>query len=595
MAFINTIRKRSGIVVTFVSLALLFFLFGRDIFSIQSVFSKKKNNVIGKIDGKEISITAYQNVLEYAKNYFYVNNRRYPNHDEQKQLQDQVWENLVINHIYQQAYHNLNLVVCDEELIDMIQGNHIHPDVVKAFTDPKTKKFDRKNIVNYLKNLSKASYKQQQQWQALELNLKEARIKKKLHALLQKSIYVNQLEASKMKLLQQMNIGIKYCFIPQHLLPKNNFVPTKKMIQDYYTQKKNIYTVKPSKEIQYIAFPIVPEQKNIINFEKNLVQLVKDFRKAKDAKKFIEQHTDDAKVQENILTLKQFQNLFPEIKNPQKNQVLGPIKSKNNYLIYKIVDWDKKNKQYKLLVLQKEMVVKDQVKNKIFRQASLFAKSISSKEVFQKNAKKYNLTIKEAKSINKDDSCIHIYKNTRNIVRWLYNEAKLNIVSPVFEADNYYLVVMMTKENKSGIIPLKEVSDEIEYRLRKKNSIQTHYQSLQKKDDQYTIDSIASKYTVKVVEKEIFWHQNHLEGVYPIESCIGNIFGQNKVKKVYAIPCKNGLMVFKIIKKIEKKDKKNIFDFQKEGQQLAIILQNFNLNRYVKQLAKIEDNRYKFY
>ncbi len=599
MAFINTIRKRSGIVFTFITLGLLLFLFGRDLLSIHSIFRNKNSQVIGKINHESILFTDFQHILEKARYYFYLQHQRYPSPEVQARIRDEVWENMVLERMYQQSCQNLSLTVSDEEMIDMIQGDHIHPELVQAFTDPKTKKFDKKDIITYLENIAQASHEKQKQWQALESSLKDARLKKKLHTLLQKSIYINNLEAEKKQKLQSIYKKVQYCWIPHQNISPSSTEVTEDMVKNYYEKHKKKYAVKESRAIVYVALPIVPYSKTVIDFEKELTSLAHQFAISKDCHQFLKMHTDDHQNTTQTLTEKQMFSLFPQEKKFYNQQVLGPVKQGQVYQLFKVVATYPKEKKYDLLVLTKEMTVGDQEKNNLFRQASLLTKHASSVAEFKAYAAKNNFTIYTSTAIHEDSHGIdqhHTY--AREIVRWLYNEAKPGRVSSVFEVNQHYMVAMMTQKNKKRFLPLAEVSSSIKKILEKKNSIQKKYHMLQKEiQSGITLEIIAQKYKVKIMDHQLTFDQRHLPvGGGSDNEFLGVIFGNVDSKKIYVRPTREGLWLFLVKQQGQMKEKTTtVADYKKQNQQLAMILQNFNFKNYLKQLADIQDQRHNFY
>ena len=69
-------------------------------------------------------------------------------------IRQQAWDYLIVKIAFQKQFDEIGLSVTDEEVVDMVQGNNIHPDLVQAFTNPQTGEFDRDQIVSYLQNIS---------------------------------------------------------------------------------------------------------------------------------------------------------------------------------------------------------------------------------------------------------------------------------------------------------------------------------------------------------------------------------------------------------------------------------------------------------
>lgn len=68
-------------------------------------------------------------------------------------MRDQTWGQMLNEELIGKQIAKTGLVVSSDELFDMVQGNDIHPQIKQAFSDPNTKQFDKKNVIQFLKNM----------------------------------------------------------------------------------------------------------------------------------------------------------------------------------------------------------------------------------------------------------------------------------------------------------------------------------------------------------------------------------------------------------------------------------------------------------
>jgi len=168
MSIITQIRNKAGLMVILIGLALVSFLL-MDVFSQNSLFNQSNSNVIGEIDGEEITAPMFEErVAEAVENY--KANSKTDKVDEAtlSSLRDQVWNELVRERIMKNATSDLGLAVSREELFDMVQGSQIHPTVKQAFTDPKTGNFDRSQVLKFLREIDQQPEEMQNKWKAFE-------------------------------------------------------------------------------------------------------------------------------------------------------------------------------------------------------------------------------------------------------------------------------------------------------------------------------------------------------------------------------------------------------------------------------------------
>src|SRR5690606_9521614 len=134
MALINTLREKAGkVLVIAVGLAIVSFILA-DLLGSNSVLFGGQGNAVGEIAGSQITYQDFQQRIEDMKNNYVLNTGRNPSEAEMASIRQQAWELMIVDIAFEDQYEELGLTVSDEEKIDMVQGNNIHPDLVQAFT-----------------------------------------------------------------------------------------------------------------------------------------------------------------------------------------------------------------------------------------------------------------------------------------------------------------------------------------------------------------------------------------------------------------------------------------------------------------------------
>ncbi|MDQ3392854.1 MAG: SurA N-terminal domain-containing protein, partial [Bacteroidota bacterium] len=138
MALINKLREKMGtVVVIAVGFAIVSFI-AADLLGPQSTFLGGPKNDVGEIAGEEIKIQEYQEQIEELKYNYSLQTQRAPSENEMAGIRQQAWDYLIVKKAFKKQYDRLGLAVTDDEVVDMVQGNNIHPDLVQAFTNPET-------------------------------------------------------------------------------------------------------------------------------------------------------------------------------------------------------------------------------------------------------------------------------------------------------------------------------------------------------------------------------------------------------------------------------------------------------------------------
>lgn len=259
MSIITQIRNKAGLMVILIGLALVSFLL-MDVFSQNSLFNQSNSNVIGEIDGEEITAPIFEErVAEAVENY--KANSKTDKVDEAtlSSLRDQVWNELVRERIMKNATSDLGLAVSREELFDMVQGSQIHPTVKQAFTDPNTGNFDRSQVLKFLREIDQQPEEMQNKWKAFEKYLVSDRENEKYNTLITKGLYVTNFSAqSYMKQVFETASG-RFLRVDYSTIADSSIEAPEEDLRKWY--QEHVWEFK-SKEAQrnldYVVFEVKP-------------------------------------------------------------------------------------------------------------------------------------------------------------------------------------------------------------------------------------------------------------------------------------------------------------------------------------------------
>ena len=245
--------------VILIGLALVSFLL-MDVFSQNSLFNQSNSNVIGEIDGEEITAPMFEErVAEAVENY--KANSKTDKVDEAtlSSLRDQVWNEMVRERIMKNATSDLGLAVSREELFDMVQGSQIHPTVKQAFTDPNTGNFDRSQVLKFLREIDQQPEEMQNKWKAFEKYLVSDRENEKYNTLITKGLYVTNFSArSYMKQVFETASG-RFLRVDYSTIADSSIEAPEEDLRKWYLE--HAWEFK-SKEVQrnldYVVFEVKP-------------------------------------------------------------------------------------------------------------------------------------------------------------------------------------------------------------------------------------------------------------------------------------------------------------------------------------------------
>src|SRR5690606_27250659 len=122
MALINKIREKSGLAVTVIAVALIFFIVGGDLMGPGSFFGGNNNTTVGEIRGKKVDYREFQERVDAVRRNYEAQTGRAANEMEVSQMREQAWMQYVSEYAYEDQYDRLGLKVTDDEVVDMVQG-----------------------------------------------------------------------------------------------------------------------------------------------------------------------------------------------------------------------------------------------------------------------------------------------------------------------------------------------------------------------------------------------------------------------------------------------------------------------------------------
>lgn len=292
MALITKIREKSGIAAAAIAISLVLFLVGSDIFQGKSSLFGGNSQEIGQIAGQSIMVQDFQKKVEEATANYTAQTGKGPSEQEATMIRDQVWNQYVLDIAYKKEFDALGIKVSEEELIDMVQGNNIHPSVRQQFTNPQTGQFDKTFVVQFLKNLKTMPAQQQQAWANFEKSISQDRIRSKYENLLRLTNYVTQNEAKKEYQSQTAKYNARFVFVPFFSLPDSSIKVEESQLEAYLEKHKDQYKGVNSRSIQYVTFPVIPTKQDTADFYTQIKKLAKDLAVAPNDSAFAMLNSD---------------------------------------------------------------------------------------------------------------------------------------------------------------------------------------------------------------------------------------------------------------------------------------------------------------
>jgi peptidyl-prolyl cis-trans isomerase D len=334
MALITKIREKSGVAAAAIAISLVLFLVGSDIFQGKSSLFGSSSQEVGEISSESILIQDFQKKVEEATANYTAQTGKGPSEQEASSIRDQVWNQFILDIAYKKEFDALGLKVSEEELIDMVQGNYIHPSVRQQFTNPQTGQFDKTFVIQFLKNLKTMPAQQQQGWAAFEKSISQDRIRSKYENLLRLSNYVTTSDAAKEYQAQSTKFNARFLFVPFFSVPDTTVKVTDAQLEEYLGKHKDQFKGTNTRSLQYATFPVIPTKQDTAEFYSQIKKLAKDLAVAPNDSAF-------AMLNSDVRTpyLLPYAEIPAAVKSMlptfQVGGIYGPFKEGLTYSIYK--------------------------------------------------------------------------------------------------------------------------------------------------------------------------------------------------------------------------------------------------------------------
>jgi peptidyl-prolyl cis-trans isomerase D len=335
MSIITAIQKRTGLLLVVILGALAAFVL-TDLFN--SAGKMGSDQVIGEIDGTDVKYQDFNNALQVMRDRMETSQQSKLNESQMPIVRNQTWNLLVTQYALKPEWEKLGIIVTKDEIVDMVQGNNISPQIKQAFTNPETGVFDKDKVIEFIRNLQTQSPEAQQQFAAFERELPESRRNEKYENLLRKSVYVTKAEAKRRYEDETMKLDLKYLYVPYANIADSSVAVTEEQIKEYYNAHKEEYDDVASIAVEYVNIAIVPSKADSTDAQRYLTNIKDKFATTQNDTSFIAQHSQ---IEANFAELAP--SAFPVALTTQMGSevvtgfVTTPVALKGTYKMFKVV------------------------------------------------------------------------------------------------------------------------------------------------------------------------------------------------------------------------------------------------------------------
>ena len=287
MAAIEKIRRRSGLLIAIIGIALLAFVL-QDLFQSQG---RSTGPSVAVVDGDKISIRDYEQLkeknLESRKSSTNNNNL---SSAETYSIYNNTLEEMIKNNLMTKEYEASGIGITTEELMDQMTGENPHEWIKQSFSDANG--FDPQRVTQYLQNLGDLPADYYNRWIDFEKALKQNRLETKFDNLVKASYFLPTALAKKYYENKNTKVSADVIALRYTNIPDSTVVVTDADNKAFYEENKYRYETDERRDIEYVVFEIQPSLEDRQEALKFVQDMKADFTATENVASFVNANSD---------------------------------------------------------------------------------------------------------------------------------------------------------------------------------------------------------------------------------------------------------------------------------------------------------------
>lgn len=315
MAVLEKIRVKLGILITvLIAVALLSFIIDpTTLETTLSYFSSKYD--VGKIDGKKVRYNEFQQQVDYYTNIYTLTSGSQSVSEEAMQaINETAWQNLITQWYIIPEIQRAGITVGDDELVDLSQGKEISPVLSSdpVFLDA-SGKFSRERLMDFIHAIpGDASGNLAQYWSFLQQNMTSQQYMIKYTSLLAASDVLTPVELRRQIEENNTSSDVEFVLVPFGFEVDSTIQVSNKEVEDYYRAHIENYRQNASRDVEFVAYEVVPSEADIQAAKDEIDGLFEEFSTTGNLKSFLSLNSDTP-LQDYYFKKGELASQFPEV------------------------------------------------------------------------------------------------------------------------------------------------------------------------------------------------------------------------------------------------------------------------------------------
>ena len=295
MALIGSIRRRTGLLIGVIAVAMFAFLLMDGLSSRSGIGGGGQS--VGKIGNQKISTQYFdQKYRDYEDRIRTFNPQYQSDEAGQAEIRDYVWNELASDLLVGKHVENMGLEVSLDELGNAIYGTNVHPYARNILANPQTGQYDPEfayAVVQGVENGTNTTAADANIIYQLKSLIKETLGKEKYSALISKGMYVPDFLAKDAKKYTTASADISYVYFPYSEVSDEEVSVSDKEIQQYLNNHAEAYKKEATRTVQLYKIDIIPSARDTADALADMKDLLEDFKNAKNDSMFVRKFSDE--------------------------------------------------------------------------------------------------------------------------------------------------------------------------------------------------------------------------------------------------------------------------------------------------------------
>ena len=296
MAALEKIRSKFGLAVSIlIALALLSFII--DPGTLQTAINSMSTKYdVGKIDGKRISYTDFQeNVEKFTSINEIISGSSSQNEQTQKNIRNAAWQDMMDKYLFIKNAKAAGIKVGEDEMLSLVSSSNPSAILVQnpIFMD-ESGNYSEEVLRQFLSMVeTDQTGRYRQYWDYLQNTIYTQQFYQKYGALFNASNYTNALQMSHAMASGNTTADVDFCVEYFPMYHDSSVVVTNDEVRRYYKAHKEFFKQqKDSRDMEYVVFEVVPSSDDINNTSLAMSNLYDEFVSTDNMKSFLAKNSD---------------------------------------------------------------------------------------------------------------------------------------------------------------------------------------------------------------------------------------------------------------------------------------------------------------